>query len=129
MKKSHRKEVWFTDEEWEHISSCADECGMKVGTYIQIMAVRGKIIKFDLKELDFMGELIKLRTELNKIGVNINQVAHKVNITNKMYQADMNCLKRIVDKYRNTFDEVIFNTQNQLVELDKIKGEILKLKG
>lgn len=129
MKKSHRKEVWFTDEEWEHISCCADECGMKVGTYIQIMAVRGKIVKFDLKELDFMEELIKLRTELNKIGININQVTHKVNITNKVYQADMNCLKGIVDKYKNTFDEIIFNIQKYLMELDKIKSEILKLKG
>lgn len=129
MKKSHRKEVWFTDEEWEHISSCADECGMKVGTYIQIMAVRGKIVKFDLKELDFMEELIKLKTELNKIGININQVTHKVNITNKVYQADMNCLKGIIDKYKNTFDEIIFNTQKYLMKLDKIKSEILKLKG
>lgn len=129
MKKSHRKEVWFTDEEWEHISSCADDCGMKVGTYIQIMAVRGKIIKFDLKELDFMEELIKLRTELNKIGVNINQVAHKVNITSKVYQADMNYLKGVFDRYKNTFDEIVFDTQKHLMELDKIKNEILKLKG
>lgn len=67
---------------------------MKVGTYIQIMAVHGQIVKYDLNNNRISQQMLEMHTELNRIGNNINQIAHKVNMTNKVYQADMNMMQK-----------------------------------
>lgn len=50
VKKNKTRLVKFTEEEWEQILKCADENGMKVGTYIQTMATSGKVIKYNFDD-------------------------------------------------------------------------------
>lgn len=94
MKKTKTKLVKFTEEEWNYITKCAEKNGMKTGTYIQTMAVHGQVIKYTINDNKVNQQLLEIHTDLNRIGNNINQVAHKVNSTNKIYQADMNVLKK-----------------------------------
>lgn len=103
MRKTYRKDVYFTQEEWEHILKCAEESGMKVGTYIQTMAVQEQVIKCDFNDDRISQQLIEIHTDLNKIGNNINQVAHKVNMTNKVYQADMNVMQKQFEKFKEHY--------------------------
>ena len=67
------KNLTFTFDEWNRIKKLADNCKMKTATYIKQMALNGRIINIDMKAYH---EYI---SALNKIGSNINQIAHTVN--------------------------------------------------
>lgn len=122
MRKNKTKLIKFTEEEWEHISKCADESGMKLGTYIQTMAVHGQIIKCDFNDNRISQQLIKIHTDLNRIGNNINQVAHKVNMTNKVYQADMNVMQKQFEKFKEHYYLLLSNIEDYMaVFTDAIK--------
>ncbi len=55
--------------------------------YIIQIATKGYILNVDYS--DMRG----IAYELNKIGTNINQIAHKINSENRIYQAQMNELQ------------------------------------
>lgn len=60
--------------------------------YLVKAAIDGYIINVDYSELK------KLAFEINKIGVNINQIAHKINSENIVYQEEINELKDGIDR-------------------------------
>lgn len=68
-------------------SGCAEE-----GEYLRRMAIDGYIFHLDNSDLK------QLIYEVNKIGVNINQIAHKINKENVVYQTDMDEIKEQMDK-------------------------------
>lgn len=114
MKKTKQTTVHFTEKEWEQILKCADESGMKVGTYIQTMAVHGQVIKYNLNDNNISKQLLEIHTDLNRIGNNINQVAHKVNITNKVYQADMNMMQKQFEKFKEHYYLLLSNIEDYM---------------
>ena len=57
--------------------------GLRTGTYIRTIAVQGVVKVFPLKELN------DVHRALNRIGVNLNQIATVVNSTGSVYQKDM----------------------------------------
>lgn len=62
-----------------------------MGKYMRRMAIDGCIFVVDysaIKEMTY---------ELHKIGVNINQIAHKVNSTGTIYKKEINDLKEMLD--------------------------------
>lgn len=59
--------------------------------YIRHMALTGIIVNYENKEIK---ELIK---SLGKIGVNINQIATRVNSTNNMYIEDVHYLRKVMN--------------------------------
>lgn len=61
-----------------------------MGAYLRKMALDGYIINTDTTPLKQQYE------EMHKIGVNINQIAKKVNTTGDLYQEEMEELKRMV---------------------------------
>jgi uncharacterized protein (DUF342 family) len=126
MKRTRNKLVIFTEEEWEHITKSADECGMKVGTYIQTMAVRGQVIKCDLNETGVLKELFEIKTELKRIGNNINQIAYKVNTTNKVYQADMSMFQKRFNLFEREYSKVLHYVQDYLVTCSEMMVELMK---
>lgn len=126
MKKDKTKLVKFTEEEWEQLLKCANENGMKVGTYIQTMALHGQIIKYNLSDNRISQQLLEIHTDLNRIGNNINQVAHKVNITNKVYQADMNMMKKQFEKLKEQYTLLITNVEDYVTIFTDIIKEISK---
>ena len=63
-----------------------------MGAYLRKMAIDGYIINTDTT-------LIKqVYAEMHKIGVNINQIAKKVNATGDLYSEDMEELKEMMNE-------------------------------
>lgn len=114
MKKTKTKLVKFTEEEWELISKKADENGMKIGTYIQTIAVHGSVIKCNINDNKVLQQMIQIHTDLNRIGNNINQVAYKVNSINKVYQADMNVMQKQFENMKNQYYLLLDNVQEYI---------------
>jgi len=76
--------IRVTDTEMEMIRHRMSLCGeTNMTKYIRRMAIDGCIFHVDSSSIDTMNY------ELNKIGANINQIAHKVNGTGSIYESDM----------------------------------------
>ena len=60
--------------------------------YARKMLIDGYVIRVDLSEFQ------TLASELNKIGVNINQIAKTVNATGTIFGDDMQQLKEMMDE-------------------------------
>ncbi len=78
-----KKIVGFSPTEWETVCRRSAELGMRTGTYIRTIAVQGVVKVFSLKELN------DVHRALNRIGVNLNQIATVANSTGSVYQKDM----------------------------------------
>lgn len=81
------KQVKFSIDEWNKVEQRAAGVKMKTATYIQRMAVDGKIMRLENSECR---DVIKA---INRIGVSINQIARKANETHNLYAADIEKLK------------------------------------
>lgn len=79
------KQVKFrcTETEKLEIERLAFENNMNVNTYLRKMALEGCIINVDFTELK------QLIYEVNRIGNNVNQIAHHVNRDNVVYKSDI----------------------------------------
>jgi len=75
--------IGFSPKEWEIILRRSTELKMRTGTYIRTIAVQGVIKYYSLKELN------DVYRALNRIGVNLNQIATLANSTGSVYQKDM----------------------------------------
>ena len=65
---------------------------VNLSAYSRKMLIDGYIIILDLQE-------VKAHTvQLQKIGVNINQIARRINETGRVYADDMDELKRLMDE-------------------------------
>ena len=81
------KEVCFNEKEWALIQEKAALAKLDTTNYIKRMALNGYIIEYDLKTLnDFI-------YELNKIGVNINQMTKKVNETGSIHEHEIEAIQ------------------------------------
>lgn len=78
-----KKLVGFSPTEWETVCRRSTELGMRSGTYIRTIAVQGVVKVYPLKELN------DVHRALNRIGVNLNQIATVANSTGSIYQKDM----------------------------------------
>lgn len=81
-----------TDHERDLIIERMKMCGIKnMARFLRLMAINGCIINTDYSEL-------KTRNyELHKIGVNINQIAKKVNETGRIFSGDIDRLQEMMD--------------------------------
>lgn len=77
------KMIGFSPKEWKIILRRSAELKMRTGTYIRTISVQGVIKYFSLKELN------DVYRALNRIGVNLNQIAKVANSTNSIYQKDI----------------------------------------
>ena len=113
-KRPVQKLIRLTEEENRFISTKIAESGMtNFNTFARIMLIMGEV-----KILNFE-ELKELRKEINRIGVNINQVAKKVNEDD---QASLNELSQILElqKYlKDTVSQVIQKQENQTKEQER----------
>ncbi len=64
----------------------------KIGAYIRKMAIDGYVIHTDVTVVKDMNE------ELRKIGININQIARRLNSMDSIYAEDISELKEGLDK-------------------------------
>ena len=81
-----------TANERELIKERMKMCGIKnMARFLRLMAINGCIINTDYSEL-------KARNyELHKIGVNINQIAKRVNETDRLHSGDVEKLQEMMD--------------------------------
>ena len=79
---------WVTEEERAIIERKMEMLKTKnMGAYLRKMAIDGYIIQVDHADIRAM------TAEIQKIGVNINQIAKRVNATSSVYQEDMEEIK------------------------------------
>lgn len=104
-KRPVQKLIRLTEEENRFISTKIAESGMtNFNAFARIMLIMGEV-----KILNFE-ELRELRKEINRIGVNINQVAKKVN---EDEQASLNELSQILELQKHLKDTVSQFIQKQ----------------
>ena len=65
---------------------------MNLSAYAHKMLIDGYIILLDLQEVNAH------TAQLQKIGVNVNQIAKRINETGRIYDNDMDELKRLMDE-------------------------------
>ena len=81
-----------TQEEKERILDNMKQCRItNMNEYLRTMAIRGCIIIPDHSDIK------RANYEINKIGVNINQIAKKVNETGNLYAEDLHRLQELID--------------------------------
>ena len=90
-KQVKEKKVTYELDEWEEVERRARKLKMKTGTYIKRISVDGKVEYCDV------GELAPLVSEVNAIGVNVNQLARKANELNSIYAGDMEKMKELIE--------------------------------
>ena len=111
-KRPVQKLIRLTEEENRFISTKVAESGMtNFNAFARIMLIMGEV-----KILNFE-ELRELRKEINRIGVNINQVAKKVNEDD---QASLNELGQILELQKHLKDTI-----NQFIQIqeNQTKGQ------
>ena len=113
-KRMIQKKIRLTEEEARFISTKVAESGMtNFNAFARIMLIMGEV-----KILNFE-ELKELRKEINRIGVNINQVAKKVNEDG---QASLNELSQILElqkHLKDTISQFIQKQENQTKGQDR----------
>ncbi len=81
---------------------------MKTATYIKYMALHGKIVNVDAK---ISSELL---ATLGRIGGNVNQIAHRANVTEYIMQEDLEKLLKWRDELRHTSRAYLSTIQSAL---------------
>lgn len=113
-KRSVQKLIRLTEEEARFISDKVAESGMtNFNSFARIMLIMGEV-----KILNFE-ELKELRQAINRIGVNVNQIAKKVNEDD---QISLNELSQILEmqKYlKDTVNQFIQKQEKQTKEQDR----------
>lgn len=78
------RQIRFSDSEWNTVCQRAKKTKSRnVSEYVRHISQFGLINVFDFEAL------IRLRVELNKIGTNINQIAHLCNETQNVNRKDV----------------------------------------
>ncbi len=87
-----QKKVRATDYEYALVKARQNASGKNtMQEYILDVAINGYVINVSYDEIR------QLAFEINKIGTNINQIAHKVNSENMIYRTEVEEIKDKVD--------------------------------
>lgn len=91
-----------TTEERALIDKRMEQAGINnMAAYLRKMAIDGYVIKLDLPELR------ELVTQLRRYNNNLNQIAKRVNATNRFYDADLAELRRSQEKMWESVNEIL----------------------
>ena len=77
-----------TEEEAAEIRRKANAAGMTVSRFLRTSAVNSQVVLYNT------ADIFGLRSELRRIGNNINQIAMVVNSNRSVYQSDVRELKK-----------------------------------
>ena len=81
---------------------------MRTATYIKYMALHGKIVNVDAKVSN------EVLGALSRIGGNVNQIAHRANITEYITSEDLQSLMKWRDELRRTSRAYLSTIQSAL---------------
>lgn len=71
--RKRQMNIRLTDIEYENVKAKAEYCNLTISDYMRKQIMDGIVIKYESFDIKALGN------ELNKIGVNINQIAKHVN--------------------------------------------------
>lgn len=116
-----QKKVWLNDNEAAYIKRKMEKAGVTTfSNYARKMMMLGTIVKIDLSEL------MSLKQEINRIGVNINQIAKYVNSSEEVTKEEMAELKSALSEINQLVMVKMKNFKDleaQLKDIDKEKIE------
>ena len=101
-RRHNRFDVKLTDEELAVVKRKAKFAKMPVGRFLRVMAVKGELKYFDLKEI------LALKRALESIANNVNQVAKVVNSTGSVYQKDIEELQEEFKYFKKAIKNYLF---------------------
>lgn len=93
--------IRLTEQEKRILNEKAAECKLSINEYVIQLIVKGYIIIQDLSALS------ELATEINKIGVNVNQIARQVNTNGYAEQADLQLMKQMLEQINHLMTQTI----------------------
>lgn len=88
-----------TEEEAADIRRKASAAGMNVSRFLRTAAVNGQVVLYNTNDL------YGLRSDIKRIGNNINQIAMVVNSNRSVYQSDVRELKKRFSKLSEKLNE------------------------
>ena len=91
-KGRHHLHIELTPAQYQLLTEQADACGLSKRAYLVRLMER---MPLPVKPSQ---ELKDLRWEVHKIGVNINQIAKRINETGRIYADDMDEIKRAMEE-------------------------------
>lgn len=103
--KGKPKVLYFSETEWDIIQEKSNIAKMNTSNYIKRMALNGYIIEYNL---DKINDLIY---EINKIGININQLAKKANEVDNIYKKDVEELQERMDEIWHMLKSSLLKSQ------------------
>lgn len=113
-KRMIQKKIRLTEEEARFISTKVLESGMtNFNSFARIMLIMGEV-----KILNFE-ELRELRKEINRIGVNVNQIAKKVNEDDQVSLEELSQILELQKDLKATVNQFIQKQENQTKEQDR----------
>lgn len=93
---------WVTEQERDLIEQRMAQIGTaNMSAYLRKIAIDGYVLKLDLPELK---EMISL---LRRSSNNLNQIAKRVNETGRIYEADMECLRKNQERLWDAASEIL----------------------
>ena len=90
-----------TKDELRIIDKKAEVACLSRNGYLIKMAIEGAVI---IQDLDNMRDFTN---EINKIGVNINQIAKHINTTNNIYKSDIEELKKKIEEIYKIVESIL----------------------
>ena len=82
-----QKKVWLNADEEKYIKRKMTNAGVKISRPARKMMLLGAVVKVDLSEL------VGIKQEINRIGVNINQITKYVNTTETTSLEELEAIK------------------------------------
>ncbi|MGC6569930.1 plasmid mobilization protein [Streptococcus dysgalactiae] len=120
-KRNIRKEVNFSEQDYRYIESKMEKAGVKTfQNYARKMLLLGSVVTIDFSEL------IGVKQEINRIGVNINQIAKYVNVSEEVTQEELQALKNSLAEINDLITSKLKETrkaESQFKDKDKEKIE------
>ncbi|MEZ7623637.1 plasmid mobilization relaxosome protein MobC [Streptococcus sp. 27098_8_22] len=113
-KRMIQKKIRLTEEEARFISTKVSESGMaNFNSFARIMLIMGevKILKFD--------ELKELHQAIHRIGVNVNQIAKKVNEDDQVSLKELSQILELQKDLKDIVNQFIQKQENQTKEQDR----------
>lgn len=93
MEKKIRKEIKYSDEEWNKVTELSAKSGKLPASYIRDQALNIKI-----KIIDYLSPDDGVPGMRNKFHREMNEVAKTVNISKAVYAKDMEDAERIINE-------------------------------
>lgn len=112
-----QKKFWINQEELQQIYKRMEESNIQnFGVYARKCLTNQKIYTVDFTEIREMTVAISTaKTDLQKIGNNINQIAKSLNTT------EQNMTKELIENYQNQLEDLNKNIRKTLADI--VKGK------